>query len=134
MTGEQLAMHRPELETLIRSSAWFARGLEAARDVAEDYLGRGFVERQSFHGAQVRAGFGGRVLAQQIDLPSRMPQGMEVFDSEAHTGFEPVLREMAGDKPDSGSRGEMAPGSELNPHLRAVLERLKTRDREKRRR
>ena len=36
-------------------------------------------------------------------------------------------------KPDSGSRGEIAPGSELNPHLRAVLERLKERDRERHR-
>jgi hypothetical protein len=53
---------------------------------------------------------------------------------EAHTGFEPVLPPKAGARPDSGSRGEMAPGSQLNPHLSAVLERLKTRDREKRRR
>ena len=36
-------------------------------------------------------------------------------------------------KLDSGSRGPNAPGSELNPHLRAVLERLKERDRERRR-
>jgi hypothetical protein len=53
---------------------------------------------------------------------------------EAHTGFEPVLPEKARGRPDSGSRGRVAPGSELNPHLRAVLERLKERDREKRRR
>ena len=52
---------------------------------------------------------------------------------EAHTGFEPVLPPKVGDKPDSGSRGQIAPGSELNPHLRAVLERLKERDRERRR-
>jgi hypothetical protein len=52
---------------------------------------------------------------------------------KAHTGFEPVLPESAVAKPDSGSRGEIAPGSELNPHLRAVLERLKERDRERRR-
>jgi hypothetical protein len=52
---------------------------------------------------------------------------------EAHTGFEPVLPPNAGGKPDSGSRGKNALGSELNPHLRAVLERLKERDRERRR-
>jgi hypothetical protein len=50
---------------------------------------------------------------------------------EAHTGFEPVLPENAESKPDSGSRGQIAPGSEFNPHLRAVLERLKERDRER---
>ncbi len=49
---------------------------------------------------------------------------------KAHTGFEPVLPPKAGGKPDSGSAGQNAPGSELNPHLRAVLERLKQRDRE----
>jgi hypothetical protein len=54
-------------------------------------------------------------------------------DFKAHTGFEPVLPPNAGDEPDSGSRGWIAPGSELNPHLRAVLERLKERDRERRR-
>jgi len=49
-------------------------------------------------------------------------------------GFEPVPPENAGGKPDSrSSRGRVAPGSELNPHLRVVLERLKERDREKRR-
>jgi hypothetical protein len=52
---------------------------------------------------------------------------------EAHTGFEPVLPAKAGGKPHSGRRGPVAPGSELNPHLRAVLERLKERDRERRR-
>jgi hypothetical protein len=52
---------------------------------------------------------------------------------EAHTGFEPVLPENAVGKPNSGGRGQNAPGSELNPHLRAVLERLKERDRERRR-
>jgi hypothetical protein len=52
---------------------------------------------------------------------------------EAHTGFEPVPPAKAGDKPDSRSKGQIAPGSELNPHLRAVLERLKERDRERRR-
>ena len=36
-------------------------------------------------------------------------------------------------KPDSGSKGQIAPGSELNPHLRAVLERLKERDRKRQR-
>jgi hypothetical protein len=51
---------------------------------------------------------------------------------EAHTGFEPVLPPKAGEKPDSGSRGRVAPGSELNPHVRAVLERLKERDPERR--
>jgi hypothetical protein len=50
---------------------------------------------------------------------------------KAHTGFEPVLPPNAVGKPDSGSGGEIAPGSELNPHLRAVLERLKKRDRER---
>jgi hypothetical protein len=50
---------------------------------------------------------------------------------KAHTGFEPVLPPNAGGKPNSGSAGEIAPGSELNPHLRAVLERLKERDRER---
>ena len=50
---------------------------------------------------------------------------------EAHTGFEPVLPPNAGGKRDSGSRGQNAPGSELNPHLLAVLERLKERDRER---
>jgi hypothetical protein len=52
---------------------------------------------------------------------------------EAHTGFEPVLPPNAGGKPNSGSRGQFGPGSELNPHLRAVLERLKERDRERER-
>jgi hypothetical protein len=52
---------------------------------------------------------------------------------EAHTGFEPVLPPNAGDKPSSGSRGQIAPGSGLSPHLRAVLERLKEGDRERRR-
>jgi hypothetical protein len=44
-----------------------------------------------------------------------------------------VLPENAEGKPDSGSKGQIAPGSKLNPHLRAVLERLKERDRERRR-
>jgi hypothetical protein len=48
-------------------------------------------------------------------------------------GFEPVLPPNAGTKPDSGNTGHVAPGSELNPHLRAVLERLKERDRERER-
>jgi hypothetical protein len=48
-------------------------------------------------------------------------------------GLEPVLPPNAEGKPDSGSRVEIAPGSELNPHIRAVLERLKERDRERRR-
>jgi hypothetical protein len=52
---------------------------------------------------------------------------------KAHTGFEPVLPENAEDKPNSGSGGQIAPGSELNPHLRLVLERLKERDQERRR-
>jgi hypothetical protein len=55
------------------------------------------------------------------------------FSEEAHTGFEPVLPPKAGGNPDSGSRGRIAPDSELNPHLRAVLERLKERDRERQR-
>jgi hypothetical protein len=48
-------------------------------------------------------------------------------------GFEPVLPPKSGDKPHSRSRGHDAPGSELNPHLRAVLERLKERERERKR-
>ena len=44
-----------------------------------------------------------------------------------------MLPPNAGGKPDSGSRGRIAPGSELNPHLQAVLERLKERDRERER-
>jgi hypothetical protein len=52
---------------------------------------------------------------------------------KAHTGFEPVLPENAGNKPHSRSKGRVAPGSALNPHLRAVLERLKERDQERRR-
>ncbi|MGH3024035.1 MAG: hypothetical protein ACRDNI_10295 [Gaiellaceae bacterium] len=52
---------------------------------------------------------------------------------KAHTGFEPVLPPNAGGKPDSRSASEIAPGSDLNPHLRTVLERLKERDRERER-
>ena len=52
---------------------------------------------------------------------------------KAHTGFEPVLPAKTVGKPDSGSESRLPPGSELNPHLRAVLERLKERDRERRR-
>ena len=52
---------------------------------------------------------------------------------EAHTGFEPVLPENADVRPDSRSTSPIAPGSELNPHLRIVLDRLKERDRERRR-
>ena len=52
-------------------------------------------------------------------------------DFKAHTGFEPVLPPNAGRKRDSGNASQIAPGSELNPHLRAVLERLKERDRER---
>ena len=44
-----------------------------------------------------------------------------------------MLPENAGNKPDSGCKGRIAPGSELNPHLRAVLKRLKERDQERRR-
>jgi len=44
-----------------------------------------------------------------------------------------VLPENAEGKPDFGSAGQIAPGSELNPHLRALLERLKERDPERRR-
>jgi hypothetical protein len=36
-------------------------------------------------------------------------------DFKAHTGFEPVLPPNAGDKPNSGSAGQIAPGSDLNP-------------------
>jgi hypothetical protein len=64
-----------------------------------------------------------------------LPWGVELEPEveEAHTGVEPVLPENAGGKPDSGKGARIAPGSELNPHLRAVLERLKERDRERRR-
>ncbi len=55
------------------------------------------------------------------------------FSEEAHTGFEPVLPPNAGGKRDSGNAGQFSPGSELNPHLQAVLERLKERDRERER-
>jgi hypothetical protein len=51
--------------------------------------------------------------------------------SKAATGLEPALPENAEHKPDSGIRGQIA-GSALNPYLRAVLERLKERDRERR--
>jgi hypothetical protein len=44
-----------------------------------------------------------------------------------------VLPENAGAKPDSGSRGQNTPDNELNPHIQAVLERLRERDREGRR-
>jgi hypothetical protein len=54
-------------------------------------------------------------------------------EKKAHTGFEPVLPPNAGGKPDSASASDIAPGSELNPHLAAVLERLKARDRERER-
>ena len=54
---------------------------------------------------------------------------VSVRPRKAHTGFEPVLPENAVPKPDSGSKGRIAAGNELNPHLRAVLERLKERDR-----
>ena len=63
----------------------------------------------------------------------RQPKAPLSRGFKAHTGFEPVLPPNAVGKPDSGSRGQVAPGSELNPHLRAVLERLKERDRECRR-
>jgi hypothetical protein len=58
---------------------------------------------------------------------------MRAKGREAHTGFEPVLPENAEDKPDSRSGGPIPPGSEPNPHLRVVLERLKEHDRERRR-
>ena len=61
------------------------------------------------------------------------PIGLPMHVTEAHTGFEPVLPAKAVGKPDSGSESRLAPGSKLNPHLRAVLERLKERDRERRR-
>jgi hypothetical protein len=43
-----------------------------------------------------------------------------------------VLPAKAGEKPDFDNAGQITPGSGLNPHLRAVLERLKERDRERR--
>ena len=52
---------------------------------------------------------------------------------KAHTRFEPVLPPDSGIKPDSVSKSQIAPGSELNPHVRSVLERLKECDRERRR-
>jgi hypothetical protein len=42
-----------------------------------------------------------------------------------------VLPPNAGGKPNSGNAGQIGPGSDFNPHLRAVLERLKERDRER---
>jgi len=57
----------------------------------------------------------------------------QAFSEEAHTGFEPVLPPNADGKPNAGSGGQIAPGSQLNPHLQAVLERLKERDRERER-
>jgi hypothetical protein len=63
---------------------------------------------------------------------SGQPKYLLSRDLEAHTGFEPVLPENAQGKPYSGSKDQIAPGSELNPHLRAVLERLRDRDRERR--
>jgi hypothetical protein len=61
----------------------------------------------------------------------RQPKPLLSRGFKAHTGFEPVLPPNAGGEPNSGSAGQIAPGSELNPHLRAVLERLKERDRER---
>jgi hypothetical protein len=52
--------------------------------------------------------------------------------SKGAYGIRTGLPAKAGEKPDSGSAGRITPGSELNPHLRAVLERLKERDRERR--
>jgi hypothetical protein len=69
-----------------------------------------------------------RYRRQQRQLKLALSRGFK-----AHTGFEPVLPENAADRPDSGSKGRIAPGSELNPHLRAVLERLKERDPERQR-
>jgi hypothetical protein len=59
----------------------------------------------------------------------RQPKPALSRDFKAHTGFEPVLPENAQAKPGSGTRNQIAPGSDLNPHLRAVLERLKERRR-----
>jgi hypothetical protein len=47
-------------------------------------------------------------------------------------GFEPVLPENAAGKPDSGSRGSGRSWQRAEPHLRVVLERLKERERERR--
>ena len=105
----------------------------------EKHLHGRFVERNVVrrHVYKCRRGIGSfdvpNELSPRIDHPPEMPHGVVVFDSEAHTGFEPVLPENAEDKPDSDSKGQIAPGNELNPHLRAVLERLKERDRERRR-
>ena len=46
---------------------------------------------------------------------------------------EPVLPENRAVKPDAANAEGDTPGSELNPHLRAVLKRLKERARERRR-
>ena len=75
-----------------------------------------------------RDGLNARYRRQRRQLKLLLSRGLE-----AHTGFEPVLPPDAGNKPDSGSASEIAPGSGLNPHLRAVLERLKERDRERER-
>ncbi len=53
--------------------------------------------------------------------------------SKAHTGFEPVLPEKPAAKRHSRNTARIPPGSELNPRLGAVLERLKERDPERRR-
>jgi hypothetical protein len=44
-----------------------------------------------------------------------------------------MLPPKADETPDSGNAGRITPSSELNPHLRAVLEGLKERDRERHR-
>ena len=93
-------------------------------------VGRSHVVRFVLHpeAALVRIPWNPPYRRQLRQLKSPLSRGFK-----AHTGFEPVLPENAGTKRDSGSAGEIAPGSELNPHLRAVLERLKERDRERRR-
>ncbi len=48
------------------------------------------------------------------------------------TGFEPVLPEKGSGKANSCNTPPIGTGSDVNPHLRAVLERLKERENERR--
>ena len=71
--------------------------LELAGIVDVDIVGRlrrPERERVSNHAGKITAAQGFDVpneLSPRIDHPPGMPHGVEVFDSEAHTGFEPVL-------------------------------------------
>ena len=75
-------------------------------------VGRSHVVRFVLHpeAALVRIEWNPRCRRQLWQLKASLSRGFK-----AHTGFEPVLPPNAGGKPDSGSAGEIAPGSELNP-------------------